>query len=109
MTETSPCGAITPDNLVTSIHALKGTSGQLAPGTEGKICHPITGADLQSTEEGELLVRGPQVMKGYFDNAEATKATVRGDGFMHTGDIGRFDEGGWLYITDRSKVRVMEG
>ena len=97
-------GAITPDDMVSSIEAIKGTSGQLAPGTEGKICDPVTGADLESTEEGELLVRGPQVMKGYFENEEATRATLRTDGFMHTGDIGRFSKLGWLYITDRSKV-----
>ena len=80
MTETSPCGSITPDALVSSIDFIKGKSGLLAPGTEGKIVDPVTGADLPFTEERELLVRGPQIMAGYFENAEATKATIRPDG-----------------------------
>lgn len=42
-----------------------------------------------------------QVMRGYLNNADATNATIRQDGFMHTGDIAKFDDDGWLYITDR--------
>ena len=78
----------------------------LAPATEGKIVDPVTGADLPYTQEGELLVRGPQIMRGYLHNEEATKATIRPDGWLHTGDIGYFDSHGWLYITDRSKELI---
>lgn len=106
MTETSPCGAITPDSEIKSIDDIKGRSGMLAPGTEGKIVDPVTGADLPYTTEGELLVRGPQIMKGYFENDAATSATLRSDGWLHTGDIARFDDKGWLYITDRSKELI---
>ena len=106
MTETSPCGAITPDDMISSIQAIMGRSGVLAPATEGKIVDPVTGADLACTQEGELLVRGPQIMLGYFENQDATRATLRSDGFMHTGDIAKFDDEGWLYITDRSKELI---
>lgn len=106
MTETSPCGSITPDSEIKSIEFIKGKSGLLAPGTEAKIVDPVTGADLAFTSEGELLVRGPQVMKGYFENEAATMATIRPDGWLHTGDIAKFDDEGWLYITDRSKELI---
>eukprot|EP00605_Chrysophyceae_sp_TOSAG23-4_P002217 GSChrysophyteH1.ASY1.ANO1.2460.1 assembled CDS len=102
MTELSPAGDITEANLA----KIRGVSGLLVPGTEGKIVHPETGEDIPSTEEGELLIRGPQVMKGYLNNAEATANTIRPDGWMHTGDIGKFDEDGFLIITDRSKELI---
>lgn len=106
MTETSPCGTITPDYMIKTIEGLKGTSGQLAPATEAKIIDPKTGADIHPSEPGELLVRGPQIMKGYYKDPEATKNTIRPDGFMHTGDIGHFDKEGWLYLTDRMKELI---
>ena len=102
MTETSPAGGITPDYMISSVAEIAGKSGFLVPGTEGKIVHPATGEDLPPTEEGELLVRGPQIMKGYYQNKEATRAAIRPDGWLHTGDIARFDDG-WLCITDRCK------
>lgn len=106
MTETSPCGTITPDDMIDTIEGLKGTSGKLAPATEGKIVDPQTGADLPPTEQGELLVRGPQIMKGYLNDPESTSKTIRPDGWMHTGDIGCFDKDGWLYLTDRMKELI---
>jgi len=108
MTETSPCGTITTDDHVRrlGLESVVGRSGLLAPATEGKIVHPVSGEDLPFSSEGELLVRGPQIMKGYFENPEATKSTLRPDGWLHTGDIAKFDEKGWLYITDRSKELI---
>ncbi len=106
MTETSPCGTITPDDMIVTIESLKGTSGKLAPGTEGKIVDPQTGVDLDPTQQGELLVRGPQIMKGYLNDPESTAKTIRSDGWMHTGDIGNFDKDGWLYLTDRMKELI---
>jgi long-subunit acyl-CoA synthetase (AMP-forming) len=59
-----------------------GTSGVLVPLTEARIMDIHTGEFIDPTLEGELLVRGPQVMQGYYKNAEATQATIRPDGFM---------------------------
>jgi acyl-CoA synthetase (AMP-forming)/AMP-acid ligase II len=59
------------------------------------------------TEEGELLIRGPQVMQGYHGNKEATDAIFdQGEGWMHTGDVAKFDEHGQLFITDRCKELI---
>ena len=106
MTELSPAGTLTPDHLVKKVEDILGKSGILVAGTEAKIVDPLSGTDLPYDEEGELLIRGPQVMKGYFNNIEATNATIRKDGWLHTGDIGKFDDNGWLIITDRCKELI---
>ena len=106
MTELSPLGTMVPDDFQGDITRSMGTSGFLLPGTEGKIVHPETGKDQESTSEGELLLRGPQVMLGYLHNKEATNATIRPDGWMHTGDIAKFSPDGLLQITDRSKELI---
>lgn len=61
------------------------------------------GNDLPLGQDGELLVRGPQVMKGYLNNPEATAETIDEDGWLHTGDIAHFDEDGYIYIVGRLK------
>lgn len=61
---------------------------------------------LAKNETGELLVRGPNVMKGYFKNDEATKAMITEDNWLRTGDIGHFDENGLFYISDRLKELI---
>lgn len=106
MTETSPVAAISDEKSIGSVEDLNGTSGPLVPGTEAKLVHPATGADIPSNEEGELLVRGPQIMMGYLNNPEANAKTIRPDGWMHTGDIATFDHRGWLYIRDRIKELI---
>jgi acyl-CoA synthetase (AMP-forming)/AMP-acid ligase II len=119
MTELSPGGSFTPDDVLRpkgfaggeedwqkNIDQIMGKSGPLLPATEGKIVHPETGEDLASTATGELLIRGPQVMKGYLKNPEATEATLTSDGWLKTGDIGNFTEEGWLIITDRNKELI---
>ena len=58
-------------------------------------------------EEGELVARGPQVMKGYFNNAEETAKTIDADGWLHTGDIAKMDEDGYFYIVDRKKDLII--
>jgi len=83
-----------------------GTVGQLAPNTECRIVDVTTGEDAAPGMSGELWVRGPQVMKGYLRNAEATAATLDGDGWLHTGDIGCVDADGYFTIVDRLKELI---
>jgi acyl-CoA synthetase (AMP-forming)/AMP-acid ligase II len=105
MTELSPAATVTSDDEYEQFET-KGKCGRLVPGTEAKIVSPETGEDMSPFEEGELLIRGPQVMTGYYNNEEATKNCLRDDGFMHTGDIAKFDKDGWLQITDRCKELI---
>ena len=83
-----------------------GKIGPLMPCTEGRIVDPETGADLPAGVPGEVWVRGPQVMKGYLNNPEATARTVDADGWLRTGDIGIVDEDGYLEIVDRLKELI---
>ena len=101
MTELSPVSH-------TSTEALHrpGASGVALPSTESRIVDPETGQDRGVGETGELWVRGPQVMKGYLNNPEATAATLDADGWLRTGDIGHIDADGFLTITDRLKELI---
>jgi acyl-CoA synthetase (AMP-forming)/AMP-acid ligase II len=83
-----------------------GKIGPLMPCTEGRIVDPETGADLPAGLPGEIWVRGPQVMKGYLNNPEATARTVDSEGWLRTGDIGVVDEDGYLEIVDRLKELI---
>ena len=76
------------------------------PGTECRIVCIETGRVLAAGESGEVLIRGPQVMKGYWNNPEATAATIDSDGWLHTGDIGVVDEEGYLTVVDRLKELI---
>jgi long-chain acyl-CoA synthetase len=80
-----------------------GTIGLPLPDTEAKIVDPETGTrEMPDGEPGELIVRGPQVMKGYYNNPEATAQALRG-GWLYTGDLGKRDRDGYFTIVDRKK------
>jgi acyl-CoA synthetase (AMP-forming)/AMP-acid ligase II len=83
-----------------------GSVGALIPNTEARLVDPETGEDVAEGEEGEIWVRGPQVMRGYLNNAEATAETLVGDGWLRTGDIARIDSEGFTFIVDRLKELI---
>jgi acyl-CoA synthetase (AMP-forming)/AMP-acid ligase II len=83
-----------------------GTVGSLVPGTDARVIDPDTRADLGAGEEGELLVRGPQLMRGYRGRPDATAATIDADGWLHTGDLATVSPGGVVRVTDRLKELI---
>ena len=103
MTELSPASHVD----YTDGRNRPGSVGQLTPDTQEKIVDVETGGtEVAPGETGELLVRGPQVMKGYFNNPEATAETLTSDGWLHTGDIVRADEDGYIWVLDRKKELI---
>ena len=103
MTETSP---VTHSSPADPAKMKLGSIGPPAPNTECKLVDPITGAELGPNHKGEVCVRGPQNMKGYLNNPEATARTIDKDGWLHTGDVGYADEDGHFYIVDRVKELI---
>jgi acyl-CoA synthetase (AMP-forming)/AMP-acid ligase II len=83
-----------------------GSIGQPLPGTECRLVDPETGADVGEGERGELWVRGPQVMRGYLNDPDATEATIDPDGWLHTGDVALVDADGFFTIVDRLKELI---
>jgi long-chain acyl-CoA synthetase len=102
LTESSPCTHCNP--LDRSMKTVKiGSIGLPWPDTDAKIMDIETGEkELGTGEVGELVVKGPQVMKGYWKMPEETATVLRGE-WLYTGDIGKMDEDGYFYITDRKK------
>src|SRR5713101_279295 len=103
MTETSP---VTHSSTADPAKMKLGSVGPPAPNTECKLIDPATGGELGPNQEGEVLVRGPQIMKGYLNNVEATARTIDADNWLHTGDIGYADEDGHFFIVDRVKELI---
>lgn len=101
MTELSPVSHTTPPGMFKS-----GSSGVTVSNTESRIVDPETGEDQPVGGTGELWVRGPQVMKGYLNNPEATAATIDADGWLHTGDVAVIDEDGHMTVVDRVKELI---
>jgi long-chain acyl-CoA synthetase len=83
-----------------------GSIGLPLPATDCKIVDMETGADLPEGSTGELCIRGPQVMQGYWNRPEETAATLR-DGWLYTGDIARMDQEGYFYIVERKKDMII--
>jgi acyl-CoA synthetase (AMP-forming)/AMP-acid ligase II len=83
-----------------------GSIGVALPQTECRLVDPESGEDVTAGQRGELWIRGPQVMAGYLNNDEATRATVDEDGWLHTGDIAVVDEDGFFAIVDRLKELI---
>ena len=104
MTETSP---VTNADFIEPHLIRHGSIGPAMPDTEEKVVDLETGeSEVAPGETGELLVRGPQVMKGYYNNEAATSETLTDDGWLHTGDIVRMDGDGYVWVLDRKKELI---
>jgi long-chain acyl-CoA synthetase len=105
MTESCPVTHINPFNG----HRKVGSVGIPISDTQCRIVDLNDGVtDVPVGETGELLVKGPQVMKGYWNRPDATAETIT-DGWLHTGDIAKMDEDGYFYIVDRKKDMIISG
>lgn len=100
MTELSPVSHATVPG-----QSKPGSSGVTMSNTECRIVD-LEGNDLGVDEDGELWIRGPQVMRGYLNNDEATAATIDNDGWLHTGDVAHIDSDGHVFIVDRIKELI---
>lgn len=107
LTETTPVTHVNPFNKE---KRKIGSIGLPIPDTECRIVSLEDGeTDMPAGEEGELLIRGPQVMKGYRNMPGETDAVLTPDGWLHTGDIAKMDEEGYFYIVDRKKDLIICG
>ena len=87
-------------------HDTPGAVGYCLPNTECKIVDPDTRAELVANETGEIWIRGPQVMRGYLGNPQATREMIDADGWLRSGDVGYVDELGELFVVDRLKELI---
>ncbi|MGY1457619.1 MULTISPECIES: long-chain fatty acid--CoA ligase [unclassified Luteimonas] len=102
LTETSPAACINPMDLAD----YNGAIGLPVPSTDACV-KDEDGRMLPVGEVGELCIKGPQVMRGYWNRPEDTAAAIDADGWLHTGDMARMDEGGFFYIVDRKKDMIL--
>jgi long-chain acyl-CoA synthetase len=102
LTETCPAAIINPFNL----HEYTGAIGLPIPSTEVKIIDD-EGKEVDLSQTGELCIRGPQVMKGYWNNPAETALVLSSDGWLRTGDIARMDNRGYVYLIDRKKDMIL--
>ncbi|MBY0544436.1 MAG: AMP-binding protein, partial [Gammaproteobacteria bacterium] len=102
LTETSPAVSINPLNM----NAFNGSIGLPVPSTEISL-RDDDGNEVSFGEMGELCVRGPQVMRGYWNQPEETKKVMMPDGFLRTGDVASMDELGFLYLKERKKDMIL--
>ncbi|MBM7648881.1 long-chain acyl-CoA synthetase [Bacillus ectoiniformans] len=105
LSETSP---VTHSNFLWDRPRIKGSIGVPWPDTDAAILSMQTGEFLPPNEVGEIVIKGPQVMKGYWKRPEETEQTFK-DGWFLTGDIGYMDEEGYFYVVDRKKDMIIAG
>jgi acyl-CoA synthetase (AMP-forming)/AMP-acid ligase II len=103
MTEASPVTHLSPTR---NAPVKPGSIGKVIPNTEVKLVDTGTGAELGQQQEGELLIRGPQIMQGYLNRPQETADSIDRDGWYHTGDVGYVDDQEWFYIVDRTKELI---
>jgi acyl-CoA synthetase (AMP-forming)/AMP-acid ligase II len=110
---TELCGVIS--HLLPEAHRDPGkeerltSAGTLVPNAEVRVVDPDTLEDVPAGEQGELWFRSKQLMKGYHNKPEATAEAITEDGWFRTGDIGRVDEGGYIFVEDRLKDMIISG
>tara|TARA_Y100001934_G_scaffold235911_1_gene287051 strand:- start:28 stop:987 length:960 start_codon:yes stop_codon:yes gene_type:complete len=102
MTEASPVTHLSP----TEGNVKPGAVGMVVPNTEVKIADLDSGSPLPPNQEGEVCIRGPQIMKGYLNRPDATAESIDEEQWYHTGDIGYVDDDGFFYIVDRVKELI---
>jgi acyl-CoA synthetase (AMP-forming)/AMP-acid ligase II len=103
LTESSPVTHVSSDRPG---EARPGSIGQVLPNTECKVVDWATGEEVGPGQDGEICVRGPQVMLGYLNNPTATSNTIDSEGWLHTGDIGHADQDGFFFVVDRLKELI---
>ena len=103
LTETSPA---THTSSTDPSRIKHGSIGPPVPNTECRVVDPATRRDVPPGEDGEIWLRGPQVMKGYFKRPDETRDTLDDEGWLHTGDIGHADDEGDFFIVDRLKELI---
>ena len=110
---TELCGVIShllPDAHRATDHTERlSSAGTLVPNAEVRVVDPDTLEDVPAGEQGELWFRSPQLMKGYHNRPEATAEAVTDDGWFRTGDVGRVDDGGYIFVEDRLKDMIISG
>jgi len=110
---TELCGVIS--HLLPEAHRDPGreerlsSAGTLVPNAELRVVDPDTLEDVPTGEQGELWFRSPQLMKGYHNKPEATAESITEDGWFRTGDVGRVDDGGYIFVEDRLKDMIISG
>ncbi len=102
LTETSPCATMSPHNM----KAYSGSIGIPLPSTE-IVLRDDNDKDVKLGDAGEICIKGPQVMKGYWQRADETAKVLGPDGFLHTGDVGIMDDKGFIRIVDRKKDMIL--
>ena len=103
MTETSLACHVTPSDPA---RVRAGAVGLTLAGMEAKVVDLETGVERDAGERGEICVRGPNIMQGYWNDPEATARTLDADGWLHTGDVGYADADGYFYVVDRVKELI---
>ena len=95
---------MSPGTMLTPVdNSQLGSCGRLISRTKAKVVHLQSGENLGPNQQGELYVAGPQVMKGYWNNQKATDEMIDADGWLRTGDVAYYDDGGNFFIVDRLK------